>query len=90
MKKIREAITNIRTDIKDHMVGTVLYTFMIILPAAVIETIFGLYAVGVGLLLAILWEFGNKYIEKNEFSIFDIVIYLITVSPITIILFKYL
>lgn len=84
IKAIRQTISKIRIDIKDHITVTFLYMFMVIMPCNMVSPNAGLISVGVGLLLAVLWELTNVVIEKNKFSFLDVFIYVLVVLPYTL------
>ena len=79
--------SRVRIDVKDHILGTFLYMFMVVMPVNLYNSDYGLIAIGVGLAIAILWEV-VQFKKNIENSLGDILIYIIVMLPYTIEILK--
>jgi len=83
IESIRKMFSRVRIDVKDHILGTFLYMFMVVMPVNLYNSNFGLIAIGVGLAIAVLWEV-VQFKKNIEDSLGDVLIYIIVMLPYTL------
>lgn len=93
IKKFRDLVSSIDQDVKDHLLITVAYLFMVVQWAALcISKNAGIIAIGIGFVGAVAWEIINNRINEKKSplqdSVKDVLIYVLVSAMYLIALLK--